>query len=88
MVLSLTTEAEVAAWLRSQADGMVASAYHHTETLEGDVVVLNRTAATYRAVLSRRRTDGSEISRMTVTYLITRQGDGTRVSALVVHSPE
>ncbi len=87
VVLSLTTEADVSAWLRGQADGMAASAYDHTETLQGEVLVLNRTAATYRAVLTRLRSDGEEIGRMTITYLITRHHDGLRMSALVVHSP-
>jgi hypothetical protein len=88
VVASLRTDGEVTAWLRSQADAMAAAGYDHTETLSGELAVLNATTATHRAVLSRRRGDGSEIGRMTITYLVVRQPDGLRMAALLVHSAQ
>jgi hypothetical protein len=45
--------------------------------------VLNATCALYRGEFSRWDTDGSEINRLTVTYLLTDGSVGRRISALV-----
>ncbi|HEX5917995.1 MAG TPA: hypothetical protein VFY76_09085 [Nocardioides sp.] len=86
VVLSLGTVDEVAAWLRTQAVAMATAGYDHTETLTSDVTILNRTTAVQRADLSRRRADGTEINRMSVTYVITREPEDFRISLLVVHT--
>ena len=51
------------------------------------IMVLNATSGLYRAADSRQRSDGGEISRFTVTYLVTDGLVGRRISALVIHSP-
>lgn len=66
---------------------MRAADYDHTEVLSSEVTVLNSTSALYRGAFSRQRSDGSEISRLTVTYLVTGGPAGRRISALAVHSP-
>ena len=86
-IISLGTMDEVAAWLQSQADVMSAAEYDHTETLTSDVATLNRNTAIHRAEFSRQRADGTEINQMTVTYIITRESEGFRISALLLHSP-
>jgi uncharacterized NTF2-like protein DUF6841 len=48
---------------------------------------LNRTTALHRAYFSRRRRDGEEISRLTVTYLIAGRPDDHRIAALLLHTP-
>jgi NTF2-like protein (DUF6841) len=87
VIVSLGTTDEVAAWLQSQADAMVAASYDHTQMLTSDVAILNRMTAVHRAELSRRRVDGTEINQMTVTYVITRELQGFQISALLLHSP-
>lgn len=87
VVISLGTSDDVAAWLQGQAEAMAAAHYDHTETLASAVTVLNQRTAVHRAEFSRRRRDGAEINRLTVTYVITRASNGFRISALLVHSP-
>jgi hypothetical protein len=87
VVVSLATATEVAAWLQNQADAMVAARYDHTATRASDLEILNVRTALHRAELSRQRADNSEINGMVITYLITRESEGHRISALILHSP-
>ena len=87
VIVSLGTVDEVAAWLQSQADATSAVGYNHTETLASDMEILNRNTAVHRAEFSRQRADGTEINQMSVTYVITRESEGFRISTLVLHSP-
>ncbi|MGA8635750.1 MAG: hypothetical protein WB805_12970 [Candidatus Dormiibacterota bacterium] len=84
---ALTSDDQVVAALQPQVDGMRAHAYDRTEILESEVTVLNFTSALYRGTFSRQRSDGSEISRLTATYLVTDGTAGRRISVLAVHSP-
>jgi hypothetical protein len=81
----LTTDDQVVAVVRQQVDGMRAAAYDRSETLESEVTVLNSTSALYRGTFSRQRSDGSEIGRLTLTYLVTDGPVGRRISAFAVH---
>jgi hypothetical protein len=83
---ALTTDDQVVATLQPQVDGMRAAAYHHSEILDSEVTVLNSSSALYRGTFSRQRSDGSEISRLTATYLVTDGLAGRRISVLAVHS--
>jgi hypothetical protein len=62
--------------------------YDHSEVLYSEVTVLNSASALYRAAFSRRRSDGGEMSRLTVTYLVTGGPVGRRISAPAVHGPD
>ena len=84
---ALTDEAQVLAVAKQQVDGMRAAGYDRTEELDAETVVLNGSCARHRATFARLRADGSEISRLEATYLITDRPGGRRISALVVHSP-
>jgi hypothetical protein len=63
---------------------MRASGYYSTEILGSDVTVLNSTSALYRGTFSRHRGDGSEIGRLTATYLVTDGAAGRRIAVLAV----
>lgn len=82
---ALTTGDQVVAVVRQQVDGMRAAAYDRTETLDAEVTVLNSASALYRGTFSRQRSDGSEINRLTMTYLVTDGPAGRRISAFAVH---
>ena len=84
-VIALMTDDEAAALWQSQAEGLRAMGYHHTEVLHSEVTVLNSTSALYRASLSRRDHDGGEIGCPAVTYLITEGPAGLRIVVLAVH---
>jgi hypothetical protein len=84
--IALTTEDQVIAVAQQQIDRMRAGAYDHSDVLRSDVTVLNAKSALYRGEFSRRRADGDEISRLTVTYLLTDGSVGRRISALLLHS--
>ena len=84
---ALTSEAEVVAAVQPQIDGMRAAGYHRSKILGSEVTVVNSTSALYRGTYSYHRNDGGEISRVTVTYLVTDGAAGRRISVLAVHSP-
>jgi hypothetical protein len=86
-VAALTSSDQVVATLQPQVDGMRAAGYARTEILGAEVTVVNSTSALYRGTFSRQRSDGSEISRLTATYLVTDGAAGRRISVLAVHSP-
>lgn len=84
---ALTTDDQVVATVQPQVDGMRAEAYSRSEILDSEVVVLNSTSALYRGTFSRQRSDGTEINRLTATYLVTDGVAGRRISVLAVHAP-
>ncbi|HEY6275215.1 MAG TPA: hypothetical protein VIX86_02680 [Streptosporangiaceae bacterium] len=84
---AVTSDQQVVAVMQQQVDGMRAAGYGHTEILGSEVTVLNSTSALYHGTFSRQRSDGSEISRLTATYLVTDGPAGRRISVLAVHSP-
>ena len=82
---ALTTGDQVVAVVQQQIDGMHAAAYDRSEILDSEVTALNAASALYRGTFSRQRGDGSEISRLTMTYLVTDGPAGRRISAFAVH---
>jgi len=82
---ALTTGDQVVAVVQQQIDGMRAAAYDRSEILDSEVTALNAASALYRGTFSRQRGDGSEISRLTMTYLVTDGPAGRRISAFAVH---
>jgi hypothetical protein len=84
--LALTSDEQVVAALQRLVDGMRAADYDHSEILDFEVTVLNAASALCRGAFSRHRRDGSEIGRLTATYLVTDGPSGRRISALAAHS--
>jgi hypothetical protein len=84
--VALTSDDQVVAALRQQVDEMRAAEYDHTEIVGADITVVNSVSALFHGTFSRQRRDGGEISRVTLTYLVTDGPAGRRFSALAVHS--
>ena len=84
---ALTTDDQVVGVAQQQIDGMRTAGYERSEVVASDVTVLNRASAFYRGEFSRRRADGDEISRLTVTYLVTDGSVGRRISAILLQGP-
>ena len=84
---ALTAAEDVTAFARQQVEGLRAANYDRSQTLRAEVTTLNATSAVYKAAFARLRADGSEISRLGVTYLITNGPAGLRISVLAVHAP-
>ncbi len=84
--LALTTDDQVVAAVQQQIDGMRAAAYSRSEVLDSEVAVLNSKSALYHGTFSRQMGDGTEISRLTATYLLTDGAAGRRISVLAVQS--
>ena len=82
----LTDEDQVLAVARQQAYGMRAAGYDRSEVLAADTTVLNRTCATHHGRFARLRADGTEISQVEATYVISDGAGGRRISAIIVHS--
>jgi len=85
--VALTTGDEVAAMAQRQVAGMRAAEYDHSDVLDFELSLLNTVTALCRGNFSRRHRDGTEIGRLTATYLVTGTPDSRRISALAVHSP-
>jgi len=83
----LTSDDQVLAVILHQIDGMRVAGFARSEALGSEVTVLNSTSALYRGTYSWQKSDGDEIRRVTLTYLITDGPAGRRISALLVHSP-
>jgi hypothetical protein len=83
---ALTGDDQVVAGVGQQVDDLRAAGYGRTEIIGSDVTVINATSALYRGTMSRQRSDGSEINRITATYLVTDGTAGRRISVLAVHS--
>jgi hypothetical protein len=83
---ALTSGDQVLAVLQQQVDEMLAAGYGRSEILGSEVTVWNSASALYRGTFSRQRSDGSEINRVTASYLVTDGAAGRRISVLAVHS--
>jgi hypothetical protein len=84
---ALTSDDQVVAAVRPQVDGMRAAGYQRSEVLGSEITIVNATSALYQGMYAYHRSDGSEISRVTVTYLVTDGAAGRRISVLAVHTP-
>ena len=82
----LASEEHVLAAARQQVTGMRTAGYDRSEQLSAATTVVNETCALHRAAFARVRADGTEISRVLTTYVITDGPGGRRISALLVHS--
>ena len=83
---ALASEEQVVAGLQPQVGQMRAAGYARSEILGAEITVLNATSALYQGKISRQRGDGSEISLLVATYLVTDGPAGRRISVLAVQS--
>jgi hypothetical protein len=81
---ALTSGEQVVAGLQPQVGQMLAAGYARSEIVGAEVTVLNATSALYQGKISRQRGDGSEISLLVATYLVTDGPAGRRISVLAV----
>jgi hypothetical protein len=85
-VVVLGSGDEVTAMVQRQAEEMRRALYDHSDVLDFDSSLLNTVTALCTGSFSRRRRDGTEIGRLTATYLVMGTSDSRRISALAVHS--
>ena len=83
---ALASEEQVVAGLQPQIGQMRAAGYARSEIVGAEVSVLNATSALFHGKISRQRGDGSEISLLVATYLVTDGPAGRRFSVLAVQS--
>jgi hypothetical protein len=83
---ALTSDDHVRSAVQRQVDGMLANHCDHSTVLGFQITPLNAASALYRGRFSRRRKDGSEITQLAATYMITAGPDGRRISVLALHS--
>jgi hypothetical protein len=82
----LTDQNKVLAVVQQQVETIRSAGFDRSDVLATETTVLNPFCATHRAVFARRRADGSEITHLEATYLITDQPVGRRITAIIVHS--
>jgi len=82
----LTDEAQVRATAQQHIDALRATGYDRSDVLAARTTVLNRSCAVHHGQFARLRADGSEISRLEATYLITDGPAGRRISVIAIHS--
>ncbi|MFN2560349.1 MAG: hypothetical protein ABR571_03490 [Jatrophihabitans sp.] len=83
---ALRTDDEVLTFAAQQIDGVRTVGYHHSDVLHTEVTICNVRSVLLDGVFSRRRSDGSEIGRVAVSYLVTDGPDGRRISAMLLRS--
>jgi hypothetical protein len=84
--VALTSDQQVLGSVRLLVDLMRVPGYARTRIVETDVTILNATAALYQGTFARQRSDASEITRLTATYLVTDGPLGLRISVVAVHA--
>ena len=84
-VITIMTDDEAVAVMQSLVDGLRANGYHHTEVVHSEVSLLNSISALHRCTMSRRDSDGKEIGRPTITYLVADDIAGLRIVLLATH---
>lgn len=85
--IALTSEDDVLGFAQRQVEGMRAADYHHSEVVGFKTDTLNSVSRLCQGTFVRRSGDGSDIGRLTATYLVTVAASGHRISALVLHTP-
>lgn len=83
--VALTSDDQVTAMAERQIAGMRAIEYEGSDVLELEISLLNKVTAICRGTFSRRNRHGSEIGRLTATYLVTGSSETRCISALAVH---
>jgi hypothetical protein len=73
---------------KQQIDGMRSAGYDRSDELGAETAILNRSCAVRRGRFARLRADGTEISQLEATYLITEGAADHRISAIIIHSPQ
>ena len=81
----LPGDGEVLEWIKGQVDGMRAADFSRIEVLDRDIEPLNATTTLIGGSFARRRSDGSEIARLDVTYLVVERSGDPSIAALIVH---
>ena len=84
--LDLTSEAAVVAALEGQVTQLRAAGYHDSVTLRCEHTPINRHSAIVDGEFSRRRADGTEIGRLSATYVVA-EAPSRRIRMLAVHEP-
>jgi hypothetical protein len=82
--VALTTDEQVLAAVQQLVESMRVPGYARSEIVEAKVTILNATAALYHGTFARQRADGSEITRLAATYLVTAGSAGRRISVVAV----
>jgi hypothetical protein len=82
----LAGEGDILGWAQGQIDGMLAAGFDRIEVRDRAVELPNASTALVRGAFSRCRGDGSVLSNIDCTYVVTR-ADRIRIAALIVHSP-
>jgi hypothetical protein len=83
---ALTLEEHVIGAVQPQIDALRAAHYARSEIVESNVTVVNAHSAIVDCAISRQRADGTEISRLGATYIVTDGARGRRISLLAVKS--
>lgn len=84
----LSTEAALLTLLTKQVEAARSAGCHRIETRDSQIEIADGGTATLRGEFSRTGADGSEISRLAVTYRITEGANGLRFSTCVMGTPQ
>ncbi|MBV8347073.1 MAG: hypothetical protein JOZ49_05905 [Mycolicibacterium sp.] len=84
--VALKSVDDVIGVMRGQVSRLREAEYHHTDVCHAGLEVLNSSSALCRATFAHRCGDGTPISELTATYLLTNGPAGVRISMLAVHA--
>jgi len=86
-VISTPDRAAVAAVFGRVMEGLRAQGYGRSEFELGDVKVLSSSAAIVPGVAVRYKTDGQQLERMGITYVLHNTEKGWKFVTVILHDP-
>ncbi len=84
---SFATHADLEAWLQPALAALKERGYARSEWPQLHVNLLSSGVAIASALVVRYKTDGQEMERFGVTYLLRKTSDGWKVAVLAAHDP-
>jgi len=86
-VISIPDRTAVAAVFGRVMEGLRAQGYGRSEFELGDVKVLSSSAAIVPGVAVRYKTDGQQLERMGITYVLHNTEKGWKFVTVILHDP-
>jgi len=86
-VISIPDRTAVAAVFGRVMEGLRAQGYGRSEFELGDVKVLSSSAAIVPGVAVRYKTDGQQLERMGITYVLHNTKKGWKFVTVILHDP-
>lgn len=87
-VMAAPTHVEVSEVFRVIAEAFRAKEYSRSDLIVKDSKLLSASAALVTGIAVRYKTDGNELERVDVTYLLHNSNNEWKIAVIVIHDPQ